>query len=263
MGRLGTDLLARLHSVFSEDPARVLALRVRHASGLAWAVAGDTLTLTGGVSLTVDLSPVTLGELATTLGSAGCEIAFADSSLSGLSALVLMEGAGDQDQSNGDHIYGYTSPLWVLLHAFGRADEAARAAISQALAQLYLTTVTDDWVSLFGDLFATARYDNESARSYAARIVAEVSRRRGSNAAILANIERELGYLLTMREPYKEIFTLSRSALSGADKFQSRPEYQYHTIQPVASAPGVDWAAVLAMIERDLPAGTVVIPPQT
>ena len=158
MDRVSQALLGHLHGVFDPDPAPVLALRVRHADGATWAVAGDTLTLHGGDTPSVwDLNDYSLATLATALTAAGFEVVYLNPAVSHLSALTLLEGAGDQGNSNGDHLSIFTAPLAVLLAALGQALGEGRAAIAAALAQLILPQATGEWADLFGEIFGIPR----------------------------------------------------------------------------------------------------------
>jgi hypothetical protein len=158
MDRVSQALLGHLHGVFDPDPAPVLALRVRHEDGATWTVAGDTLTLQAGdESSTWDLNDYHLASLATALTAAGYEVAYLNPAVSHLSALTLLEGVGDQDVSNGDHLSIYTAPLAILLAALGQALGEGRAAIAAALAQLVIPNATQEWADLFGELFAIPR----------------------------------------------------------------------------------------------------------
>ncbi|NCU21609.1 hypothetical protein EOM89_13065, partial [Candidatus Falkowbacteria bacterium] len=102
-------LLGHLHGVFDPDPAPILALRVRHVAGATWTVTGDTLTLHAGDAPSVwDLNNYSLATLATALTSTGYEVVYLNPAVSHLSALTLLEGAGDQGNNNGDHLSIYT-----------------------------------------------------------------------------------------------------------------------------------------------------------
>ena len=102
----------------------------------------------------------------------------------------------------------------------------------------------------------------EADAAYTARIIAEVQRSRSNAAAMLRNIQRVTGHDLTLREPWKEVFFLSQSTLSGADHVQGAPIYEYHRIQ-LESRQGIDWAPVVREAEADRPAGTLMLPPAT
>lgn len=158
MERISHALLGHLHGVFDPDPAPVLALRVRHPHGAGWSVEGNILTLHAGDSAGVwDLNDYTLAQLASVVTNAGYEVLYLNPAVSHLSALTLLEGSGEQGNSNGDHLAIFTAPLAVLLAALGQALGEGRAAIAAALAQLILPDATNEWADLFGEIFGIPR----------------------------------------------------------------------------------------------------------
>jgi len=158
MERVSHALLGHLHSIFDPDPAPLLALRVRHPQGARWSIEGDILTLHAGHQPSVwDLNDYSLGSLAAALQDAGFEVAYLYPAISHISALTLLEGSGDQEQSNGDHLNIFTAPLVVMLAALGQALGEGRAAIAAALAQLILPNATNEWADLFGEIFGIPR----------------------------------------------------------------------------------------------------------
>ena len=258
MGRVSEALLGRLHSVFDTRHVPVLALRIRHPDGAGWSIDGFTLEVFApGVTTSVDLRAVTVREVADHLISLGFEVPHV--ALGHLSAALLIEGGGHQGDSNGDHVYGYTSLLSVLSGALGRADEVAKADILNALRQMILPQSGGEWADMFGGIFGVPRLGERDAL-YTARIIEEVRRARSSPAAILLNIKRLTGHDLTLREPWMEVFTLSGSALSGADHLQGAPTYEYHRAQLVSRV-GIDWSGPMACAEADRPAGTLMMDP--
>ena len=124
-------LLRYPHSaVFDTSPQAELAFRLRHPDGATWSIAERVFTASAGaIQVTYDLRSLTVGALVTQLSAAGFTVEAASPRFTGLSAVVLVEGSGDQGQSNGDHIMGFTSLLWVLLSGVnaGRIDTAPLA----------------------------------------------------------------------------------------------------------------------------------------
>ena len=158
MGRVSQALLGHLHNIFSPDPDAVLALRVRHPEGASWTIEGDILTLRAGNAPRVwDLTAYSLSALAAALTADGFEVVYLNPAISHLSAMTLLEGRGDQGDSNGDHLTIYTAPLAVLLAALGQALGEGKAAIAAALAQLILPNATHEWADLFGEIFGIPR----------------------------------------------------------------------------------------------------------
>lgn len=250
-----------LSSIFDADPLAVLALRIRHADGCVWRVAGDTLTLvTSGLTWDADLSVVTLGGLVNLLVADGFEVAYQNDDILHLSALVLLEGTGNQADSNGDHLTAYTAPLAVVQAAMGRSLAIGRDSVPQALAQMILPDATAEWADLFGEVFGVPRVAGLSDSEYTTHIIAEVTRARSNPVAMRLNLLRLTGRDYELREPWKEVAYLGLSRLSGDHHLQGAPIYQYHTLQ-VRSLGGTEWPAILEEVTADKPAGTVSLPP--
>lgn len=293
MGRIADRVRGRLHSVFNPDVGPALALRARMTPGMAfatmdgvpfasadeavfatnalaqvwstWRVADWQLTIEGtGGSMTFDLRTLTLASLAAAIEAAGYAVWVLDSTLAPLSATLLLDGSGDQDTNDGDHLYAMTTPLALVLAGSERWYAAAEADIERALAQLILPGATLEWADLFGGIFGLERFAEEADADYTARIIAETLRTRSNPAAMLRNIRRLTGLDLSIREPWKEIFILGSSRLGHRDwHLQGAPIYQYHTLQVIADAGGVDWDRVIAEVDADRPAGTLLLSPAT
>ena len=263
MDRVADNLRSRLHSVYAQQPEKTLALRLRHPVSLSWRLAGYALTVTTPFGATThDLKAHTIGSLANALVASGHDIAYRNSDIDHLSARILMEGAGDQDNSNGDHVYAYTSLLWVLLGGAGLAYDDARAAVPAALRQLILPQSRHEWADLFGAIFGIPRDPGETDPVYTQRIIWEVQRRRSNPFAISANIRYRTGDDIRVREPWQEIFVLSESPMDDDFHLQGAPIWQYHTAQLVATT-GVRWPKVLQEAYADRPAGTIYLDPAT
>lgn len=263
MDRVADNLLSRLHGVYAQQPEKTLALRIRHAEGLTWEIDGHVLTVTATVGIaTFDLREYTIGSLANALLVRWYDVEYRNEAIDHLSAIILMEGAGNQDLSNGDHLYAYTSLLWCLLGATGIPYGDARSAVTAALRQLILPQSRHEWADLFGAIFGIPRDVGESDAAYTQRIIWEVQRRRSNPFAISANIGYRTGYSVSVREPWQEIFALSESPLDDDFHLQGAPIWQYHTAQLVATT-GVDWTRVKREANSDRPAGTIFLDPAT
>lgn len=255
-------LLKHPHAaVFDTAPAAELAFRLRHTSGAAWSIADRMLTATAGaLTVTHDLRQFTVGGLADQLVADGFDVEALSPRFATLSAVVLVEGAGDQNQSNGDHITGFTSLLWVLLS--GYADEVlwAREQVRQALRQMVIGTADGEWLDFWSALYGVPRLPGEADAALRVRIPREAFRARNNARAIELAIRDATGFDVRIEEPWREIFTLDSSELSGSAKFQDGDRIGHHLIQPVARST-VDWDAVGAVIERNRAAGVVSLPP--
>lgn len=188
--KLTEKLLGYLNRVFDRGPERVLVLRLRYDGVMRWRVENAVLTteVTGGsgAALSVDLSGYTVASLAAFLAAQpGYSVPFSDAlAVPGLKATVLIDGTSDQDSSNGDHLYAYTSVLWAFMEAQASELKLLRDAVDEALLQMAANTASGEWVDEHGSFYAVGRKSGETDAAYAARIVAEVGRARGTNVAI-------------------------------------------------------------------------------
>lgn len=255
-------LLSRLHRVFDRNPQALLALRLRSPGGLRWTVAGDVLTVSRPElpDLMLPLAGASIGQVRQELVAAGVEIAFTDPDLDRVGAQALLPGSGDQDASNGDHLLAYTSILWGWTDTVGRVLDTAKADIAEALKQLTVPTAEGEWLELWASYFGLQRRTGETDVALAERTILEPRRPRSNPTAMRANIKRMTGLDLEVREPWREMFTLGVSELSGSDHLPDDREYGYHRIQLVSTRP-TDFTAAMREAEMDRPAGTLLLPP--
>lgn len=250
-------------AVFDKTPAAQLAFRLGHPSGASWVVAEEVLTATAdGQAFSYPLPQHTFASLAAALTADGFTVSDMAPGLVARQAVMLAEGQGDERLSNGDHVYAFTSILWVLLSGYALELREAAGNLQQALRQMVLTQAGDIWLDLWGALYDQQRAANEDDAAFAPRIQREAFRLRVNAFAIEKAVLDATGYAITIGEPWKDIFTLDESALSGPHKLYDGGRIGYHLIQPMAST-GVDWNVILPVIERNRAAGIVVLPPYT
>lgn len=250
-------LLKYPHSaVFDKDPDADLALRVRHADGARWEVADDVLTVRAGALVrTYDLAAMNVGQLAAALVSDGFEVPYVGDTAR--SALALVEGAGDQAESNGDHLTVFNSLLWALLSGYAGVVRAAELSVAQALRQMVVLTAEGEFLDLWGALYGVPRWPAESDAHYAPRIIREVGRVRVNGHGIEDAIKDATGYDVRIEEPWTELFILDESTLSGPHRLYDGEHYGYHLIRP-STREIVDWDAVMAVVNRNRAAGVLV-----
>lgn len=198
--QLTTKLIDYLNRVFSKDPGRVLAFRLNYdGSSMSWAVSDGQLTTAvvggSGENVSVYLAGHTISSLAAWMDSQpGYSIPYVtDGEAASLSALTLIDAAGNPANSNGDHLYAFTSVLWAYMNAQASELTTAKAAISEMLLQMAAPTASDTWVDEHGGYYGIPRAVNEQDESYAPRIIAEVIRPRGNGVAIAEAIKRSTG----------------------------------------------------------------------
>ena len=106
------------------------------------------------------------------------------------------------------------------------------------------------------------RGQGEADASYRQRIPAEAFRLRVNALAIEKAILDLTGKVVRILEPWTTIFTLDDSELDGDDKLQDSTHVGYFFIRPQSEKP-IDWSDVLPIIERNRPAGVIMLPPQS
>jgi len=211
--KLTEKLLGYLHRVFDKGPDAFVALRVHYAGDLAWSVADGVLTLTvvggPGTSASYDLSQHTLDSLVNAIAArAGFQVTFADRDRLKLSALVLLDGAGDQSQPNGDAILGYTSILWAIMEAYSVQLQVLRDQVGNMLLQMSTKTASDIWLDELGSYYGVPRDNSESDALYGQRIIAQTLRPISNNVAIERAIEALTGQPCTVTDVtiYRGVF---------------------------------------------------------
>lgn len=196
ISKLTQKLLLYLHRVFDKDPHPVLAFRVRYnGTGLTWSIANGVLTLTAtggtGTSYTFNIANFAIGQLAQFIAALpGYSVPYQDTSAYALlSALALLDSSGDENVSNGDHIYGYTTLLWSWMDANSSELGTAKGEIDNALLQMSTTTAQDEWLDEHGGYYNVPREQGELDPNYGPRIIASVLQPRGNNVAIASAIQ--------------------------------------------------------------------------
>lgn len=264
---MSTTALRRLlkyphQAVFDGSPVSELAFRLQHEDGASWSVGDRVFTAKAGdLEVEHDLRQFTVNQLVNQLAADGFTIVSPSPRFSGISALVLVDGSGSQNISNGDHVTAYTSLLWVLLNGYAGEVLDAEEQVRQALLQMVITTASGEWLDLWGALYGVPRNPGESDAHFVPRIPKEAFRVRNNAHAIELAIRDATGFDVRIEEPWTNIFKLDGSLLSGPDKFYDGETIGYHLIKPVARET-IDWPAVLAVINKNRAAGVMVLGPQ-
>lgn len=249
-------------AVFDKNPGPALVMRLTHPAGARWRISDSQFTAwAGAVETTYDLRVMSIASLQVLLEAAGFTVQRITARYENYSALALLEGEGDQGQSNGDHIHVFTSLLWALLSCYAQEVDAAHYQIKQALLQMVIKTAEGEWLDLWGEVYGIMRLQDEGDPAYRQRIPAEAFRIRVNALAIEKAILDITGKVVRILEPWTSIFTLDDSELDGDDKFQDSTHVGYFFIQPQSDI-SIDWSDVLPIIERNRPAGVIMLPPQ-
>lgn len=230
--KLTKKLLSLLHRVFDPDPEQFLALRMRYGGTMTWTVAEGVLTtsVVGGIGqgFSIDLTTVTITQLVAYISARpGYQVLYVDGSGNqSLSARVLIDGTGNIAQSNGDHLYGYTSLTWVYLEAIGTELKAAKAQIPEAIKQMSVPTASSDWIDELGAYYGVPRLQGETDQSYGARIIAETVRPRSNNVAMERAISYYTGQATKVTDVtiYGAAFPKYNGAITRNSAYQYQPQ---------------------------------------
>lgn len=204
--RLTKKLLSFLPRVFNKSPGSELALRLSYDGQMTWRVEDGVLITSvvggSGQGLSVQLRNYTIDSLASFLASrSGYSIPFmTGSDVRFMSAMVLMDGSGSISESNGDHLYAYTSVLWAYLEAMSAELQEAGVQVREMLDQMSIKTSDGLWLDEIGGYYGIPRQIGEDDATYGPRIVTEVLRPRSNNVAIEAAIRELTGQPAVVRD---------------------------------------------------------------
>ncbi len=249
--KLTQTLLGYLNRVFSRDPQKFLALQFEYAGdGMSWAVDDGVLTVavTGGVGagFTIALDDYTLRTLSGHIaGLAGFTVtALAATDLAGMSAAVLLDGAGSQSTAGGSSLFAYSNPLFSYMESVAVELEDAEDAIVEALKQVSIRDVAGNanasgyWLDEIGSYYDVPRLSGEMDAVYGPRIIAEVLRPRANNVALEAAIKTYTGQQTTVTDVALPAFTDplydSAHTHNGSVNYSSTGTFAYGLFDVVA-----------------------------
>jgi hypothetical protein len=254
-------LLGYLYGAFDRDPDAATVMTLTHPDGVTWSVAGRRLvvnTETDAPLADIDLSSGTVLQAAVQLAQVGVGVRL-KSAFSGLSALVLVDGAGTESVFT-NVVRGHRSVLWALMDSYATEVQAAADSVPQALAQARMHTADGYWLDFWGSYFNVVRRPSQNDSDYLAWIVAETLRKKSNKYAIESAIIATTGSQTVITEPWQSIFRLDVSQLSGSHALHDGVVAGYHLIRPRIPASS-DWDGVMAVIEDTRAAGVMVSNP--
>ena len=263
-----SSLLSKLmqylpRSVFSRSPEPVIAMRIRAGASLSWEVGSKILAVTAnGQNYSYSLTDKTLSELASELSGSGITIEYLNEDQASRGAICLIEGSGDQDESNGDHLLAHRNLIWSLFGAYAEELIESREQQAEALKQMVIPYSEAEWLDLWGAIYGVPRKTNETDAAFAPRIPIEVFRERVNPRAIELAIRDLTGKDVRIEEPWQRIARWDESVTDGQDKFYDGERIGYHLIQP-STKDYVDWSEIMPIVHRNRPTGVLVLPPVT
>jgi len=254
-------LLGYLYGAFDRDPDAATVMTLTHPDGVTWSVAGRRLvvnTETDAPLADIDLSSGTVLQAAVQLAQVGVGVRL-KSAFSGLSALVLVDGAGTESVFT-NVVRGHRSVLWALMDSYATEVQAAADSVPQALLQARMHTADGYWLDFWGGYFNVVRRPSQNDSDYLAWIVAETLRKKSNKYAIESTILATTGSQTVITEPWQSILRLDASQLSGSHALHDGVVAGYHLIRPRIPASS-NWRDVMAVIDKTRAAGVVVSHP--
>lgn len=195
--RLTQFLLNQLNRPWDKDPAPFLAFRFNFSGPMTWTISDGVLTTSTGdaaTDLDIDLAGHTLASLVGAISARpGYQVSFIDPSRADLSALVLLDSAGDPSTSNGDHVLGYTALLWAILEAYASELQPLADDVSVAPNMLAIPTAEGFWIDEIASFYRVPRQAGELDPAYQNRVIAEALRPRSNNISLAKALEAYTG----------------------------------------------------------------------
>ncbi|EAM1616331.1 hypothetical protein F2264_21505 [Salmonella enterica] len=154
----------------------------------------------------------------------------------------------------------YKDILHAIFGAYSREMRAAKQAVTDGIDQMFIPTANDGFLDTWGNQFGLPRA-GRSDNDYRQYIISEVFRVRVNSFAIVKTVKDLTGYDITLHEPWKDVFRLDTSELSGPDRFYKAGDSSYFIVQPKSFNRRVDWNVVIPIIQRNLAAGVTIMTP--
>lgn len=247
-------------AVFDTKPHEQVAFRIKHPVQCSWTIADEVMTVSNDVeAFSYELSALTVAQLAQALEVDGFEVDVVSSDFATLSAAVLVEGSGEQTKSK--NVPAFTNLIYGLFGGYARELREAKKQVGEAIKQMVISNSEGEWLDLWGYLYDHTRRQGQTDESYALEIPREAFRVRVNALAIEQAILDLTGKDVRIEEPFRGMFRLSESRLSGQDKFYNGDQVGPFLIRPVTNDP-IDWDDVLPVIRRNKSAGVVILEPE-
>lgn len=262
-------LLSHLHrAVFDTSADKVTAFTLNGPAGASWVAEDENFTITfaDGSVIQYDLNNFTMSQFIAQLRADGMTVSAVNSETLHFSGITMLELSGKSGPS-GDPVTLYKDVLHAIFGAYSREMRAARESVDDGINQLYIPKASNGFLDVWGNMFGVPR-GTDTDDDYRLKIPKEAFRLRVNRFAIEQAVKDETGYDITLDEPWRQIFRLDISRLSGADRLYGSEDPNnialnatgYFVVQPLSFS-NVDWDKVIPVIRRNLAAGVDILKP--
>lgn len=247
-------LFSHLHrAVFDTTADELIAFKLDGPAGCSWVAANENfdITFADGRTVHFDLNDFQIWELISALQFAGMTVTSIHPDALYFSGITMLELSGEAGNPN--PVILYKDILHAIFGAYSREMRIASDQVGQALNQMEIPKADDGFLNQWGTQFGIERGDRTDD-VYRKFIPLEAFRVRINTLAIIATVKDLTGYTIDLEEPWREVFRLDNSALSGSNQFYNNSEVAYFLVRPVSFGT-VDWAKIFPIIDRNLAAG--------
>ncbi|EIP9220982.1 hypothetical protein LT875_002428 [Salmonella enterica] len=264
-------LLGHLHrAVFDTSADEIVAFRLDGPPGSSWVAVNElfTITFANGSEKVYDLNQYAIYQFIDELKSIGMTVTSVNTDCLYFSCITMLELNGKAGGMN--PVTLYKDILHAIFGAYSREMRKAQESVTDAIQQMEIPTADDGFLDEWGTLFSVIRTPGMDDPTYRKKIRRVAFRKRVNSYAIEQVVKEDTGYTITLEEPWRDIFRLDISQLSGTHKFyktDSDPnnpnpvdQTGYFLVQPVAYN-AVDWDVIIPIIKRNLAAGINILTP--
>ncbi|EEK4464914.1 hypothetical protein GNM83_18970 [Salmonella enterica] len=252
-------LLSHLHrAVFDTTADTLVAFYLDGPVGSSWVAINENfdITFADGSVTSLDLNKFAVWQLIDELEKLGMTVTSQNAEARYFSGITMLELSGKAGEPQ--PITLYKDILHAIFGAYSREMRIASDQVGQALNQLEIPKADDGFLDQWGDQFGISR-EGLSDADYRIKIPQEAFRVRVNSYAIEKAIKDETGYDITLDEPWRDIFRLDESMLSGASRLYKEGDVGYFLVQPVSFTPLSDeqWSKIYPIIDRNIAAGVM------
>ncbi|ECZ5235222.1 hypothetical protein AH156_19720 [Salmonella enterica subsp. enterica serovar Enteritidis] len=254
-------LLGHLHrAVFDVTADQVVAFTLDGPAGSRWVAKDENfdITFADGTTLHYDLNKFSsMVQFAAQLKHDGMSPTNLNPETLYFSGITMLELSGEAGKGN--PVTVYRDILHAIFGAYSREMRQAQDMVNDGINQMFIPTADDGFLDTWGNLFGVPRESDDDPK-YRKKIPEEAFRIRVNSYAIQKTVKDQTGFDITLQEPWRDIFRLDESYLSGADRFYDGNDVGYFIVQPVSNG-NVDWNTVIPIIKRNLAGGVAVLKP--